>query len=69
MPPEGYHVVRSHIRRNPGTKSKKTSGWVLAALLCAAVWAWGHLGGSADGSTTHPSTPAPTISAASAAGR
>ncbi|MCX5215730.1 hypothetical protein OG689_41990 [Kitasatospora sp. NBC_00240] len=63
--PEGYHVVRSHIRRNPRPSAKKTSGWVIAGAI-AAVWLWGHFVGFADASTTSPTTPSPSASAPAA---
>ncbi len=63
MPPEGYHDVRRHIRRNPRPRTKKTSGWVVAAALVGVLWLWGH-GGTSSASTSSPSSPAPTASSA-----
>jgi len=54
MPEPGFHTVRSHVRRNPGSRRKKTSGWVIAAVAVAGLWAVTHLGGTAAGSTTTP---------------
>ena len=57
--PEGSHYVHGHMRRNPGPRrAKKTSGWVIAAGVAAALWMWAH-GSSSSASTT---TPAPTVS-------
>jgi len=61
MPEPGYHTVRSYVRRNPGTAAKKTSPWITGAVVVAALWAWGHLGGTSQGAT-HAHTPAPTVS-------
>jgi hypothetical protein len=63
--PEGYHRVRSHIRRNPRPSTKKTSGWMIAGV-CAAVWLWGHFIGFSDTSTPAPATPGPAASAPAA---
>lgn len=65
MPQPGYHTVRTHVRRNPGTAVKKTSPWFIGAAVVAALWAWGHLGGSSEGAIpapTHtPATSAPVV--------
>jgi hypothetical protein len=66
MPEPGYHVVRQHIRRNPGTAAKQTSPWIVGAVVVAALWTWGHLGGSSQGATP-TRTPAPSVSAPAAA--
>ncbi|RAG82368.1 hypothetical protein DN069_20895 [Streptacidiphilus pinicola] len=60
MAPEGYHHVRGHIRRNPRPRMRKTSGWVVAAVVVGAVWLWGHGTSSASTGTapTHPSSTA-----------
>ncbi|MGP3927233.1 hypothetical protein [Streptomyces sp. 8N616] len=62
MPPEGYHVVRWHIRRNPGPSAKRMSGWTIAALV-AGVWLWGQVFGFSDGSAEEPAKPQPSVSA------
>lgn len=64
--PEGYHRVRSHIRRNPRPSAKKTSGWVIVGAV-AAVWLWGQVFGFSDASTAAPTAPAPSVSAPAAA--
>ncbi|GGV03356.1 hypothetical protein GCM10010211_83260 [Streptomyces albospinus] len=62
MPPEGYHVVRSHIRRNPRPRGKKMSGWMIAGLI-AAIWLWGQVFGFGSEETTdHPASPRPAAS-------
>ncbi|MBV6699969.1 hypothetical protein KV557_23175 [Kitasatospora aureofaciens] len=61
--PEGYHVVRRHIRRNPRPSSaKKMSVWTIAGV-CALVWLWAHFIGFGDTGTATSNTPAPTASA------
>ncbi|MGX1546971.1 hypothetical protein [Streptomyces adustus] len=60
--PEGYHTVRRHIRRNPGTGRKKLSGWTIAALI-AAVWLWSQLIGFGEAAPATPHTPQPAVSA------
>ncbi|MGI5372702.1 hypothetical protein ACQEV2_00200 [Streptomyces sp. CA-251387] len=62
--PEGYHVVREHIRRNPRPEAKKLSGWTIAGLV-AVVWLWGQLFGFGEASTAEqtPHTPPPSVSA------
>ncbi|WP_246531184.1 hypothetical protein [Streptomyces bathyalis] len=37
MAPQGYHTVRTHIRRNPSRGGKKMSGWMIAGLLAGVV--------------------------------
>jgi hypothetical protein len=66
MAPEGYHYVRGHMRRNPRPRMKRTSGWVIAAIVVAVLWLWGHGTGGASAGTA-PGRPAPTSS--TAAGR
>ncbi|WP_328436247.1 hypothetical protein OHA71_49210 [Streptomyces sp. NBC_00444] len=61
-PPEGYHTVRSHIRRNPRTSGKKMSGWTIAALI-AAVWLWSQLVGFGEATPAKPDAPQPSVSA------
>ncbi|WP_116209849.1 hypothetical protein [Streptomyces olivoreticuli] len=63
--PDGFHVVRAHIRRNPKPRSaKRMSGWVVAGLL-AAVWLWGQVFGFGEATTsTPPAHPQPTASTA-----
>ena len=65
MPPEGYHVVRSHIRRNPRPSAKKMSGWTITGII-GVVLLWGHFIGFTDSSTTAPVKPAAPTSAAAA---
>ncbi|MEU1287016.1 hypothetical protein [Kitasatospora sp. NPDC005856] len=62
--PEGFHVVHSHIRRNPrpGASAKRMSGWTIAGI-CAAVWLWGHFIGFGDADAAPPPAPAPAASA------
>ncbi|MEU0785346.1 hypothetical protein ABZ341_27670 [Streptomyces sp. NPDC006173] len=60
--PEGYHTVRRHIRRNPGTGGRKLSGWTIAALI-AAVWLWSQLIGFGEATPAKGDTPQPSISA------
>ncbi|MFF0794704.1 hypothetical protein [Streptomyces spiralis] len=61
--PEGYHVVRRHIRRNPRRRGKKLSGWMIAGLI-AGVWLWSQLFGFGQASTPHtPQAPSPSVSA------
>lgn len=57
-PPEGYHTVRRHIRRNPRPSGKKMSGWTIAALI-AGVWLWSQLVGFGEAT---PDTPKPSVS-------
>ncbi|MGP4091884.1 hypothetical protein [Streptomyces sp. KR55] len=62
--PEGCHVVREHIRRNPRPRGKKLSGWTIAGLI-AGVWLWSQLFGAGEASTGSgqaPRTPAPSAS-------
>lgn len=67
MPEPGYHIVREHVRRNPRTAAaKKTSPWVVGAAVVAALWTWGHLGGSSQGATPGHA-PAPSVSVAATA--
>lgn len=61
MPPEGFHTVRTHRRRNPRPGRKKMSGWTIAALV-AGVWLWGQVIGFGDTSEKAPE-PAPAVSA------
>ncbi|MEY9839592.1 hypothetical protein [Streptacidiphilus sp. EB103A] len=68
MPDPGFHTVRSHVRRNPGSGRKKTSGWVIAAIAVAGFWVVTHLGGTAAGSTTTPPSPSASASASAAVG-
>ncbi|KAF4407997.1 MULTISPECIES: hypothetical protein [Streptomyces] len=65
MAPQGYHVVRSHYRRNPRPGSKKMSGWTIAALV-AGVWLWGQVFGFSDTSGEQPVRPQPSVSAPAA---
>jgi len=62
--PEGYHVVRQHIRRNPSSSRRKLSGWTIAGLI-AGVWLWSQLFGLGEASTPPqtPQTPSPSLSA------
>ncbi|MFI9783130.1 hypothetical protein ACIHEI_06395 [Kitasatospora sp. NPDC051984] len=64
--PEGYHVVRSHIRRNPRPSAKKMSGWSIVGV-CALVWLWSHFIGFGDSGAATPNSPAPTATSAPAA--
>ncbi|MFJ1757690.1 hypothetical protein [Kitasatospora sp. NPDC088134] len=59
MAPEGFHYVRGHIRRNPRPRMKKTSGWVIVALVVGGLWLYGQGGGSATTTNTSPGTTAP----------
>ncbi|MFJ3338640.1 hypothetical protein [Streptomyces sp. NPDC086766] len=60
--PEGYHVVRRHIRRNPRPGGKKLSGWMIAGLI-AGVWLWSQLFGLGEAATPQtPQTPRPSAS-------
>lgn len=61
-PPEGYHRVRSHLRRNPRTGGKRMSGWTIAALI-AGVWLWGQLVGFGEAAPAEPDVPQPSVSA------
>ncbi|MEU4303652.1 hypothetical protein [Kitasatospora aureofaciens] len=63
--PDGYHTVRSHIRRNPRPSAKKTSGWSIIGV-CALVWLWSHFIGFGDTGTVTPNNPAPTAASAPA---
>ncbi|MEU8516840.1 hypothetical protein AB0C76_35420 [Kitasatospora sp. NPDC048722] len=63
--PEGYHVVRRHIRRNPRPSVKKMSGWTIAGI-CALVWLWGHFIGFGASDAATPGTPAPAATAPTA---
>ncbi|KAK1184422.1 hypothetical protein B7755_043815 [Streptomyces sp. NBS 14/10] len=65
MPPQGYHVVRSHIRRNPRPAAKKMSGWMIAALI-AGVWLWGQAFGFGEAKSDEPPSPKPSVSAPAA---
>ncbi|MFJ9822196.1 hypothetical protein ACIRU3_44630 [Streptomyces sp. NPDC101151] len=63
--PEGYHVVRRHIRRNPRPSTKKLSGWTIAGLI-AGVWLWSQLFGFGEASSSSPHAPqtqTPSVSA------
>lgn len=62
MPPEGYHVVRQHIRRNPKSRAKKLGGWTIAGIA-AFVWLWGQVFGFGEAGTDKPASPAPSVSA------
>jgi hypothetical protein len=62
MPPEGYHVVRRHIRRNPRPRGKKMSGWMIAGLI-AGAWLWGQVFGFGSEETAdQPAEPRPAAS-------
>ncbi|MFD4953449.1 hypothetical protein [Streptomyces sp. NPDC058451] len=62
--PDGYHVVRRHIRRNPRPSGKKLSGWMIARLI-AGVWLWSQMFGFGEASTPDTQqTPSPSLSAA-----
>ncbi|MET8700054.1 hypothetical protein ABZW10_14465 [Kitasatospora sp. NPDC004723] len=61
--PEGYHVVRSHIRRNPRPRVKKVSGWTVVGI-CALVWLWNYFIGFGDTGAAPPNSPAPTATSA-----
>lgn len=65
MPPQGYHIVRQHLRRNPRPKAKKLGGWTIAALI-AGVWLWSQVFGIGEAS---PHSPAPHPSISTPAGR
>ncbi|MFF3401543.1 hypothetical protein ACFYW6_23920 [Streptomyces sp. NPDC002659] len=67
MPPEGFHVVRRHVRRNPRPSAKKLSGWTIAALI-AVVWLWGQVFGFGEADPAQPSSPQPSVSAPAARG-
>ncbi|MEV5849112.1 hypothetical protein AB0M32_44805 [Streptomyces sp. NPDC051985] len=62
--PDGFHRVRSHLRRNPQHRSaKRMSGWLIAGLV-AGVWLWGQVFGFGQATaTTPPASPNPTASA------
>ncbi len=63
MPPEGYHVVRQHIRRNPRPRGKKLGGWTIAGLV-AVVWLWGQVFGfEAEADRPASPSPSPSVSA------
>jgi len=62
MPPEGFHVVRRHIRRNPRPRTKRLSGWTIAALV-AGIWLWGQGFGFGEAETAHPNQPKPSVPA------
>ncbi|MFI9041749.1 hypothetical protein [Streptomyces sp. NPDC053726] len=63
MPPEGFHVVRQHIRRNPrGSRGKKLGGWTIAGIA-AFVWLWGQVFGFGEAEADRPASPAPSVSA------
>ncbi|MGW4032946.1 hypothetical protein ACWEFL_27200 [Streptomyces sp. NPDC004838] len=68
MPPEGFHEVRRHIRRNPRPRGKKLGGWTIAGIV-AFVWLWGQVfgfGSSDSGAETNkPVSPTPSVSASS----
>lgn len=68
MPPEGYHTVREHIRRNPRPRRKKLGGWAIAGIV-AFVWLWGQIFGFGGGATNEPSAPAPTPSVSASPNR
>ncbi|MQT01332.1 hypothetical protein FF041_14200 [Streptomyces jumonjinensis] len=65
--PEGYHVVRSHVRRNPGRGggAKRMSGWTIAGLA-AGLLLWGQLSGSGESGSGQPG-PRPGASASAPA--
>lgn len=62
MPPEGFHTVRSHIRRNPRPKAKRLSGWTIAALV-AGIWLWGQIFGFGETEPAGTGQPKPSASA------
>lgn len=64
MPPEGYHVVRQHIRRNPRPSTKKLSGWTIAALI-AGVWLWSQFFGAAGAAPEQHPSPQPSVASVS----
>ncbi|MFJ9695386.1 hypothetical protein [Kitasatospora sp. NPDC101183] len=59
MAPKGFHYVRGHIRRNPSPRIKKTSGWLIAALVVGGLWLYGLGDDGAATTGTNPSTTAP----------
>lgn len=65
MPPQGFHVVRSHIRRNPRPSGKKMSGWTIAALI-GGVWLWGQVFGFGESKVEQTPSPKPSVSAPAA---
>ncbi|MFF2898616.1 hypothetical protein ACF1BP_24265 [Streptomyces sp. NPDC014735] len=62
MPPEGYHVVRRHIRRNPRSRTKTLGGWTIAGIV-ALVWLWGQVFGFGEAKADKPASPSPSVSA------
>lgn len=65
MPPEGFHEVRRHIRRNPRPRGKKLGGWTIAGIV-AFVWLWGQVfgfGSSDSGAETNKPASTPSVSA------
>ncbi|MFD5030023.1 hypothetical protein ACFWM0_06300 [Streptomyces sp. NPDC058405] len=63
MPPEGYHVIRRHVRRSPKSRAKKLGGWTIAGIV-AFVWLWGQVFGFSDTETdSKPASPTPSASA------
>ncbi|MFF0737772.1 hypothetical protein ACFYVK_39935 [Streptomyces chartreusis] len=66
--PEGFHVVRTHIRRNPRPGAKRLSGWTIAGLV-AVVWLWSQLFGFGEASTADQSPHGPQPSTSASAGR
>ncbi|MFF0428708.1 hypothetical protein [Streptomyces sp. NPDC004520] len=67
MPPEGYHRVRGHIRRNPTRRSaKKTSPWLIGGIA-AMVVLWAQFFGFEGAAPAQ--SPAPGVTATPSAGR
>ncbi|MFI5751047.1 hypothetical protein ACIBBE_35240 [Streptomyces sp. NPDC051644] len=67
MTPEGYHRVRSHIRRNPTRRSaKRMSPWLIAGIA-AVVVLWGQFFGFEAAAPAQPATPG--VTATPSAGR
>lgn len=68
MPPDGFHEVRRHIRRNPRPRGKKLGFWTIAGIA-AFVWLWGQVIGfdtsSSGAETDRPASPSPSVSASS----
>lgn len=68
MPEPGFHTVRTHVRRNPRPGGKKTSPWVIGAVIVVGLWIVAHFGGTASGSVSSPPKPSSSVSAPAATG-
>jgi len=59
-PSEGYHVVRSHLRRSPRTGAGKLDGWTIPALI-AGVWLGNRHIGFGEAAPATPDAPQPSV--------